>query len=54
MQLADYVLSQLSAQDKQQLNAAFEDVAQALAEFVGGQDFQAVMRNHNIRLTKNI
>lgn len=50
MQLVDFVLSKLSLDDKKTMEPVFENVAGALVDFVSGQDIDAVMRNHNVKL----
>ena len=50
MQLVDFVLSKLSLDDKKTMEPVFDNVAGALVDFVSGQDIDAVMRNHNVKL----
>lgn len=49
MELVDYVLSQVSEEDRKQLDQVLDTAATALYEFVNGQDIDHVMQKYNIR-----
>ncbi len=52
MALVDYVLSQLTVDDKIVMDSTCNTVASALQGFASGDDFDKVMREHNIRTAK--
>ena len=47
MALVDYVLSQVTADDHAVLDDVIDSAAQAIVEFVGGEDFDKIMQKHN-------
>ncbi len=49
MQLADYVLSQITEADRETLEPVFDSAAHALDEFVNGTPLDQVMQKHNIK-----
>lgn len=49
MQLIDYVLSQITDDDKTLLEPAIDSAAEALKEFVEGKDIDVVMQRHNLK-----
>ncbi len=49
MELIDFVLSQVGEEDKPTLDAALENAADALLDFVNGADINAVMQKHNTK-----
>lgn len=49
MELIDYVLSQVQDADYELLNPVFDSVADALCEFVNGDDLDKIMQKHNIK-----
>lgn len=49
MELIDFVLSQVNEDDKPTLDAALENAASALFDFVNGEDMDTVMQKHNVK-----
>ncbi|MCM1194969.1 MAG: aminoacyl-tRNA hydrolase [Corallococcus sp.] len=49
MELTDYVLSQITDEDKAAINPAMEHAATALVEYVNGDTLDNVMQRHNIK-----
>ncbi|MCM1289826.1 MAG: aminoacyl-tRNA hydrolase [Corallococcus sp.] len=49
MELIDYVLSQVQDCDRETLEAALDNAANALYEFANGSDLDSVMQKHNIK-----
>ena len=49
MALVDYVLSQVTDDDHKQLDTILDQAAQALCDFVHGNDIDQVMQKYNIR-----
>ncbi len=52
MQITDYVLSQVTEEDKKLLLPAIDQAAEALFDFVKGETFDAVMQKHNVRIKR--
>lgn len=53
MQLIDYVLSQVTADDHAVLDPIIDSAADALKEFAEGKDIDLVMQKHNVKPTHN-
>lgn len=49
MALVDFVLSQITDEDKVLLDPALESTAEAIVEFVSGTDIDIVMQKHNTK-----
>lgn len=49
MALIDFVLSRLSAEDHAVVDPVLESAANALFEFVHGDDFDVIMQRHNVK-----
>jgi len=49
MELIDFVLSQVDEEDRPTLDAALDNAASALFDFVNGEPIDAVMQKHNVR-----
>lgn len=47
MVLVNFVLSQVTADDHAVLDPVIDSAAQAIVEFVGGEDFDKIMQKHN-------
>lgn len=49
MALIDFVLSQITEEDREILNPVLDSAAQAVCEFVNGTDIDVVMQRHNTK-----
>jgi len=47
MALIDYVLSRITDDDHAKLDPVLDSAAEALSEFVHGEDFDKIMQRHN-------